>query len=252
MRDQKQPRNYFWKVTVAILMVVVIAQFIITYQGNKENGAAAEVANKTEEKSVQLVPRSINARSSNTQNQTPILQKKQQIMRPLPNLSRNQNIQLGTKLAPKQQQTASQNISPNMMINTGNNNNDAGMAQMQGLMNAMLANMNTNASFPSMSQQGLSRSKPPVISIDKNQNYVVQLEIPGLDKDEIQARVSGNILTVSGVQKEESTNSGQGSYSYISSSSSFQNSFALPGAAKSEGIKLHYDGDTLTIRIPQA
>ena len=67
-----------------------------------------------------------------------------------------------------------------------------------------------------------------------------------------QATVLGNILTVSGTQKEERTNSGQGGQSYISSCSSFQNSFSLPSPGKYQGVTLHYNGDTLTIKIPRA
>jgi HSP20 family molecular chaperone IbpA len=133
------------------------------------------------------------------------------------------------------------------------------MAQMEAMMNAMMGGRIggrspfTHSVRAPMQGMGFSRSNStPTVSLDKDRNYIVQLQIPGLDKSEIKAEVNGNILTVSGVQREEQSSSGKGGQSYVSSFSSFQNSFSLPGPAKSEGVKMDYKGDMLTIKIPKA
>jgi HSP20 family protein len=99
---------------------------------------------------------------------------------------------------------------------------------------------------------GMMSSTSPKISGDKD-NYVVSLNIPGLEKSNIQTQINGNMLTIAGTQKEEVKNT-QGN-NFISSGTSykqFQTSFNLPGRVKSDGMKVDYDKDVLTITIPRA
>ena len=73
-----------------------------------------------------------------------------------------------------------------------------------------------------------------------------------MDPKEVKASVDNNILTLSGVQKEEIENKSQYGTSYNSSYSSFQNSFSLPGPIKSKGLKMEYNNNTLSVIIPKA
>lgn len=93
----------------------------------------------------------------------------------------------------------------------------------------------------------------PTISTDRNNNYVIRLAMPGLDKSEIKTEVNHGMLTISGVQKEEVKNQqGNQMVSYGHSYRQFQNSFNLPGPVNAEKMKVDYDQDVLTITIPKA
>ena len=87
---------------------------------------------------------------------------------------------------------------------------------------------------------------------EDNNNFVVKLTIPGLDKSNVNASIRNNILTLSGTQTEETEDRSQFGTSYSMSSSSFQNSFSLPGPIKEKGLSLSYENDTLTVVIPKA
>jgi HSP20 family molecular chaperone IbpA len=60
------------------------------------------------------------------------------------------------------------------------------------------------------------------------------------------------MLTIAGTQKEEVKNTQGQSFSSSTSYKQFQSSFNLPGRVKSEGMKVDYDKDVLTITIPRA
>ena len=274
MSNEERKGNYFWKGAVAVLILVLCVQTFFTYRALNSRREVSPIALNKEE-SVTLKPRSITVypNQAAVSQQTASQQAKQAPVRqlampPLPQVSLNMNNVSGVKPAPPQQvnqinqpqnQTMRSRMScmPSGMMSIRSQNPfdmdmRAEMAEMEAMMDSMLADMGGHRPhFPSFGQR-VNHDSAPSVSVDKDQNYIVKLKIPGLDKSEVKADVTGNILTVSGVRKEEQTVSNNGGNSYMSSYSSFQNSFSLPGPAKSDGLKMNYDGDTLTIRVPRA
>ena len=266
--NKKKQQNYLWQISVVILLVLLIAQSAITYQVLKRDKDNLQSSTDPNIQEVKLVPRQAPTPPQKREKQISALSQKRQLaMPPLPNVGRQSQPSQRMQQCPAlQQHTAS--VTPNNYPNRHimmSHQDPFGMdireemARMEKFMDAMMQGMHSRSMFSGMMDEdpwgaigSLSNAGTPSLSVDKDKNYVVQLQIPGLDKAEVKATVSGNILTVSGVQREEQSNSGQGMQSYISSSSSFQNSFALPGPAKAQGLKLDYQGDTLTIRIPKA
>lgn len=134
------------------------------------------------------------------------------------------------------------------------------LQRMQEMMERMLSNTGMpsghSISAAPMSGFGGNFGMMPTVSpkiATENNNYVVSLNIPGLDKSNIKTQVNGNMLTIAGTQKEEVKNSHGNNF--ISSSTSykqFQTSFNLPGRVKQDGMKVDYDKDVLTITIPRA
>jgi len=265
-----EKKDYFWKVAVVVVLAVLCVQSFFTYRiiTNKNQKVEKKIVNESE--TLKLLPRKINAYQNTTQNI------KQQLKpRPLPRLNLNLNQLPGVKPSvtvtqppqqPQQNKFCCQPPPPTQpRLRVGFNNSPdpfdmnirEEIARMEEMMNAMFSGPGGLSSFAgSMNipspRNSFRRNATPSVSLDKDQNYIVQLQIPGLDKSEIKAEVTGNILTVSGVQREEQTSSANGGQSYLSSYSSFQNSFSLPGPAKSQGLKMDYKGNTLTIKIPRA
>ena len=268
MSNERRNVDSFWKGAVVVLILLLCVQTFFTYRAmNPGTEVSPAVVNR--EESITLKPRSVTI----SPNQTGVQQgaqapARQLALPPLPRVNLNMNNVSGVKPAPPQQisqvsppqnqamRSRMSHMPSGMMSIRRQNPFDmdmrAEMAEMEALMDSMLADMGGHRShFPSFGR-GVNHSSAPSVSVDKDQNYIVKLKIPGLDKSEVKADVTGNILTVSGVRKEEQTASRNGSNSYMSSYSSFQNSFSLPGPAKSDGLKMNYKGDTLTIKVPRA
>jgi HSP20 family protein len=131
------------------------------------------------------------------------------------------------------------------------------MERMERIMNSffrMGGVPHLNAAIPTPRGFGatttFSMSSPSIT--EKNGKYIVKLKIPGMDKSEVKAKIQGNMLTISGMKRMESDNQGKNGRSFVSSYSSFQNSFSLPGPVKADKMKMEYDKDTLTIKVPKA
>jgi HSP20 family molecular chaperone IbpA len=86
---------------------------------------------------------------------------------------------------------------------------------------------------------------------DKNNEYVIQLNMPGMQKSDIKTEVRNNMLTVSAVSKSESSQNGSGYSGASYCSGSFSASMSLPEDANSDKMKVDYNNDILTITIPK-
>ena len=125
-------------------------------------------------------------------------------------------------------------------------------ARMQKLMDTMFSNSGNSSismNIPGGGFHSVSLSSSGIR--DDGKNYIVELKVPGLDKSELKAKINGNILTVSGVQKEEINNNSQYGSSYSSSYSSFQNSFSLPGKVDSKNVTMDYKDGVLKVILPK-
>jgi len=93
----------------------------------------------------------------------------------------------------------------------------------------------------------------PAVNIKNNENeFIVDVAAPGMNKDDFQINIENDILTISSEKKEdkEETNNNytRKEYSYMS----FKRSFTLPkGIVDYEKIKATYKNGELKISIPK-
>jgi HSP20 family protein len=103
---------------------------------------------------------------------------------------------------------------------------------------------------------GLSREyqRAMEMRLDVNedeQQYVVNIDMPGVKKTDIDIAVDGNQITVSAeVNREESRGKGKELYSERYSGKAFR-TFALPVEVDSEKAEATYDGGVLTLTLPK-
>lgn len=85
---------------------------------------------------------------------------------------------------------------------------------------------------------------------EKDGNYYVTAELPGLDKEDIELSVEGEYLTVSG-KKEEKEEKEEGNY-YLKETraGSFKRTFKLPGKIDENKVDATYKDGVLTVKIP--
>ncbi len=86
---------------------------------------------------------------------------------------------------------------------------------------------------------------------DAQDKYVVSMDIPGMEKDNINVEVKGHQLMVSGERKSEEQEKGSQYYRQERSLGYFSQSLMLPSDASSEGIKVNYVSGVLRIEVPK-
>lgn len=225
MSKEKQSSHIFWKTVVVVLLVVVCTQLYL--QRNPSDNQAVEPQDQPQvnNQNEQLVPKPLLTPPNRYAVQPP--------HRAITTRPRGVNPYDQPQLKSRMDM----------------------FRQMQQAAQQMMRQMDNN--MPSSMFRGMHpggralQSSSPVMEADGS-NYIVKMEMPGLDKSNVSARISGSVLTISGTQKQENkTSRHTGSY-YASSSSQFQTSMTLPGPVKSDQMKVDYTGRTLTVTIPKA
>ena len=91
---------------------------------------------------------------------------------------------------------------------------------------------------------------PPVDVIEKEGNVVLRAEIPGMNENDVELKLEGNVLTLKGERKLEAES--PGNYHRIESwYGTFTRSFTLPETVDLDKIKAEYKNGLLIVTIPQ-
>lgn len=92
---------------------------------------------------------------------------------------------------------------------------------------------------------------PELELAESEKEFTVRAEMPGLDPADIDVRITGSILTLSGEKKEEMEEKKSGRFHSERRYGAFYRSIELPAGARPEGISAEYDKGVLTLRIPK-
>lgn len=100
--------------------------------------------------------------------------------------------------------------------------------------------------------QPQSSSFMPVINIkEESEKYILEAELPGMDVNDIDIEVNGNVLTIRGERKLEQKKEDEQVHMIESSYGSFQRSFTLPDHVHVDGITADSKNGILYIHIPK-
>jgi HSP20 family protein len=80
----------------------------------------------------------------------------------------------------------------------------------------------------------------------KDNEYVVRLDLPGVDPHDVQVQVEGNLLSITGERKTEEKSSDYHETCY----GKFERTVTLPQGVESDKIAAHYQHGVLEIRVP--
>lgn len=94
-----------------------------------------------------------------------------------------------------------------------------------------------------------SKWMPAVNITERNDEYKIDLAVPGMEKKDFRVEVDNGILTVSGERKEESTAEGDVYTRREFHYGSFMRSFNLPGGADGEKVSASYKDGILSITV---
>ncbi len=99
---------------------------------------------------------------------------------------------------------------------------------------------------------GTSAWTPAVDVEERDDEYQVKVELPGVSKDDVKITVQDNILTIHGEKKREKETKGSNYHRVERSYGSFQRSFTLPTSVRHDKVEASYKEGILTIALPKA
>jgi HSP20 family protein len=114
------------------------------------------------------------------------------------------------------------------------------------LMNTLL-----NAMEPAQEEGAMSDFVPAVNTRESDDAYYIELDLPGIRKEDIEITTEDNVLTISGERKHQEEVNEEDYYRIESVYGKFTRSFTLPDKVDAEKIKAHSQDGVLEVVIPK-
>ena len=92
---------------------------------------------------------------------------------------------------------------------------------------------------------------PPVELIEKDNEYEITAELPGLDDKTVEVKLSNGTLILSGEKTEEGEEKERGYHLSERRYGSFKRSFRMPEGVDADKIDAWFEKGILTVRIPK-
>ena len=92
---------------------------------------------------------------------------------------------------------------------------------------------------------------PAMDVAEKDDEYEISAELPGLDEKEVEVKVANRTLTIKGEKKEEKEERQKDYYLSERRFGSFQRSFQLPGGIDAGRIEANFAKGVLTVKLPK-
>jgi HSP20 family protein len=112
--------------------------------------------------------------------------------------------------------------------------------------------------FPSLFDDDFftaSTSRPnvlPAVNIrEDDKNYILELAVPGMDKNDLKIDIDEDVLTISSEQKNESEDKREGYTRKEFSYTSFVRSFYIPENVNRDQINANYKDGILNVSFPK-
>ena len=99
---------------------------------------------------------------------------------------------------------------------------------------------------------GIKKFWSPEIDVTEDDNNIIlEADVPGLDKDNVELDLKDNVLTLKGTKEIKREKEGKKFHRYERSTGSFSRSFVLPDNIKKEEIQAEFDKGVLKITVPK-
>ena len=99
--------------------------------------------------------------------------------------------------------------------------------------------------FP-RSENTIQRWAPRVETYRKEKEYIVKIDLPGVNPDDVHVQVEGNLLAISGKRKNEEKGPEYRETFY----GRFEREIALPHGVEADKVTARYEHGVLEIRVP--
>ena len=132
------------------------------------------------------------------------------------------------------------------------NNTNLGFSSIPTLSNWVDNILNNSIGTEFMSNFNTGISLPAVNVIDKAEEYIVEMAIPGLKKSDFNIDVDNQLLTISAETKTEHVEENEENYTRREFGySSFKRTFTLPKTVNTEKIAAKYNDGILKVELPK-
>ena len=92
---------------------------------------------------------------------------------------------------------------------------------------------------------------PAVDLVEREKEYAITAELPGLDDKNVEIKLSNGTLTISGEKKDEREEKEKDYYFSERRYGSFKRAFRVPDGVDADKIEAAFDKGVLTIRLPK-
>lgn len=92
---------------------------------------------------------------------------------------------------------------------------------------------------------------PPVDMVEREDEVVLRVDLPGVNQNEINIKVEENMLIIHGERKFSKEDSGENYIQIERPYGSFQRTFTLPKVIEQESVKASYKDGVLQITLPK-
>ena len=92
---------------------------------------------------------------------------------------------------------------------------------------------------------------PPVDVLEQPDAIRINLEIPGVNPDQVQIAVEGNVLTITGSKEQLAEEKTERVHRYERTYGAFERTFTLPASVDAGAIKATADRGVLTVTLPK-
>ncbi|GAB6183935.1 Hsp20/alpha crystallin family protein [Thermodesulfovibrio hydrogeniphilus] len=93
---------------------------------------------------------------------------------------------------------------------------------------------------------------PAVDLYEEGDDLVIKAELPGINKEDIEVKLTEDYITISGEKKKEEKVEEKDYYRYERSYGSFSRTFRLPVEVQTDKAKAKFENGVLEIRIPKS
>jgi len=127
----------------------------------------------------------------------------------------------------------------------------SGMLDVQREINRMFDNFFREGG-PDADSLATAAWMPSVDIEEQDHQFILQVELPGVSKDDVKIVMQDAILTVRGEKKQQKQSKGNSYQRVERLFGSLQRSFTLPAAVLSDAIEATFKDGVLTITVPKA
>lgn len=94
----------------------------------------------------------------------------------------------------------------------------------------------------------------PAASVQEfDTEFVLAVELPGVDEDSLEINLENNVLTISGEKRERRGPESEGKYHLLERTfGAFHRAVRLPSTARAEAVTAELENGLLTLRLPKA
>lgn len=96
------------------------------------------------------------------------------------------------------------------------------------------------------------RRQPSADASESGNSYQISIELPGMDANDIELKVEGDVLVVSGEKRDEREEQDRNYYLVERSYGAFRRAFRLPEDVDREKISAEFSKGVLEVSIPRA